>query len=80
MLPVAGLVELIDLYAESSLAILMEPRRAAEHGDGTALRSLVHALKGSSASLGVQALQQLCEGLERQARRATLTDLAAALQ
>ena len=79
-LPAADRIELIDLYAEASLALLAELRTATGTGNVAAFRSLIHQLKGSSASLGVQALQCLCEALEQQGRVGTLMDLAAALQ
>ena len=79
-LPAADRIELIDLYVESSPTLLAEMRTAMEAGNVAAFRLLVHQLKGSSASLGVHALQHLCEALDEQARAGTLTDLAAALQ
>ncbi len=80
MLPPEALVELIDLYAESSLSMLARLRTATEAGDGTAIQELVHSLKGSSAALGVQALQQVCDELLQQGRSGTSTDLVAAVQ
>ena len=79
-LPVADCIELIDLYVETSHTLLAELWTATDTGNVAAFRSLVHQLKGSSASLGVQALQSLCEALDEQGRAGTLTDLAAALQ
>ena len=79
-LPAADRIELIDLYVESSPTLLAEMRTAMEAGNVAAFRLLVHQLKGSSASLGVHALQHLCEELDEQGRAGTLTDLAAALQ
>ena len=79
-LPAADRIELIDLYVESSPTLLADLRTAMEAGNVAAFRLLVHKLKGSSASLGVQALQRLCEELDEQGRAGTLMDLAAALQ
>ncbi len=79
-LPAAGCIQLIDLYVETSPTLLAELRTATDTGNVTAFRSLVHQLKGSSASLGVHALQHLCEELEQQGRDDSLTDLAVALQ
>ena len=78
-LPAAGCIELIDLYVATSATLLAELRMAMETGNVAAFRSLVHQLKGSSASLGVHALQSLCKALDEQGRAGTLTDLAAAL-
>ena len=79
-LPVADCIELIDLYVETSHTLLAELWTATDTGNVAAFRSLVHQLKGSSASLGVQALQRLCDELDQQGRAGTLTDLAAPVQ
>ena len=80
VLPAAARIELIDLYVETLPTLLVELRTAMDVGNSAAFRSLVHQLKGSSASLGVQALQHLCEELEQQAQGGSLTDLAVVLQ
>ena len=79
-LPTAACVELIDLYLETTPTLLAELRIALDAGDVAVFRALVHQLKGSSSSLGVQALQHLCGELDQQGRAGTLTDLATALQ
>ena len=79
-LAAADRIELIDLYCESSRTLVAQLRTATDTDDVAAFRSRVHALKGSSASLGVQALWRLCDELDQQGRAGTLTDLAGARQ
>ena len=80
MLPAAARIELIDLYVATLPTLLVELRTATDVGNSAAFRALVHQLKGSSASLGVQGLWHLCEELEEQSRVGALTDLATAVQ
>ncbi len=68
-LPVDALVDLIDTYLSTSHALLADIRQAAERGDCGRLYYLLHELKGSSATLGVRNLAELCHSLDHDIRR-----------
>ena len=63
---------IIELYLKDAPARLAELRRALSAGDARAVEGAAHSLKGSSANLGAFELAELCNELERLARRAVL--------
>lgn len=65
-------LEIIDLYVREANDRIRVIKKAATTNDGEALRQAAHALKGSSATLGLIQIAQICESLER----ITLPDLS----
>lgn len=61
-------VELIDLYLVDVERRVIAMLDALEKCDGLSLDRAAHALKGSSATLGISLVAQLCEELEMLAR------------
>lgn len=58
-------VELIDLYLHDAPQHLATIRAAAEAKDSASLKHAVHTLKGSSASIGIVHVAELCQRLEQ---------------
>ena len=57
--------ELIDLYVNEACDRIKAIKLAVNAGDGEGLKRQAHALKGSSATLGLTQIAHICEGLER---------------
>jgi CheY-like chemotaxis protein len=60
--------QIIDAFIESGLTNISEMNDAFVAEDFEGLRSAAHALKGSSAMLGIQALSETCGELEERCR------------
>lgn len=57
-------IELIDLYLESTAQKIQAIRMAAFEKEWVALRHTAHTLKGSSSTLGLHRIAQVCKELE----------------
>jgi signal transduction histidine kinase/DNA-binding response OmpR family regulator len=66
------LAELLEVFLQDTPLRLTIARAALEGGDGDGLRRGAHALKGSSAALGLMHLRDLCATLEDQGRSGAL--------
>ncbi|MEW6130725.1 MAG: PAS domain S-box protein [Acidobacteriota bacterium] len=64
---------LIDLFCSDAAPRLELMRKALDENDAESLRRVAHALKGSSANLGVKRMAGLCEMLEAKSRKGNLT-------
>lgn len=76
-------VELIDLYLQDLPQRVTKIREAAMATDWLLLKRFAHALKGSSASLGIRHVAELCQKLEwldRQDSPGTVTALLRLLE
>ena len=58
-------IELIDLYLKSSLQRIMTISKAAAEKQWSLLKQEAHTLKGSSSTLGVRDVAQMCLELEK---------------
>ncbi len=76
VLPVDALVDLIDTYLGTSKRLVVDMREAQRGGDLARFQHLLHELKGSSATLGVQRLAALCQSFEHEMRRDAVIELA----
>ncbi len=72
--------ELISIYLEDSTARLFEINRTVAIGDPAQIRRAAHALRGSSANLGANALAALCALLEYSTGTAGAAELAARIE
>ena len=79
VLPAAALVDVIDTYMSSSLALLAEARHAAATENIALLRERLHQLKESSATLGVRSLAERCAALEQRLEDRIRTNIPATL-
>src|SRR5262245_3435446 len=68
------LAELIETYVEDGGAQLANLRTAVATGDAEAAVRPAHSLKSNSASMGAEALSELCRSLETDARAGTIDD------
>lgn len=59
------IVELIDLYLRDAPQRIEAMRTAAARTDGTLLRRAAHTLKGSSGSVGIRQVAEICKMLEQ---------------
>ena len=59
------IVELIDLYLDDAPKLVGDIQRAAKRGDAIAIKRAAHALKGSSGSMGVSQVAELCKVFEQ---------------
>lgn len=59
--------ELMEIYASDSATLLEQLRAAVRHGDLGHVRTLAHALKGASLSLGASLAASAAQALERYA-------------
>jgi two-component system sensor histidine kinase/response regulator len=71
--------QLRDDFLASLPPLLADAQTALEASDGLALRALAHRLKGSSRTLGGDAVGDACEELEKTAERRSLEGAAEAL-
>ena len=77
------IVELIDLYLQEMPERVTKIREAAISTEWLSLKSAAHALKGSSGSLGVRHVAEICQKLEwldRQDSPATVATLVRLLE
>ena len=58
------IIELIDLYLQDSPERILAIRKASAAGDWVLLKHAAHNLKGSSSTLGVRHVAEICEKLE----------------
>jgi HPt (histidine-containing phosphotransfer) domain-containing protein len=58
-------LEIIELYVKEANTRISAIRKSATANDGEELKRAAHALKGSSATLGLIQIAQICESLER---------------
>ncbi|MCI0486292.1 MAG: response regulator [Blastocatellia bacterium] len=73
------IVELVSIYLEDTSSRLEQLKEAVKRGDAEALYKVAHALKGSSANLGVKRVAALCAELEQKGRAGTLEESHACL-
>ena len=59
------IVELIDLYLDDAPKLVGDIQRGAKGRDAIAIKRAAHALKGSSGSMGVSQVAELCKVLEQ---------------
>jgi HPt (histidine-containing phosphotransfer) domain-containing protein len=59
------IVELIDLYLQEMLKRILEFRKASTETDWVLLKCAGHNLRGTSGTLGVRYVAEICEKLER---------------
>src|SRR6266853_632863 len=59
------IVEMIDLYLNDAPHWVDTIRRAAEASDAAAMKYAAHTLKGSSASIGVSQVAEICKVFEQ---------------
>ena len=57
-------IELIDLYLEGTPQRIQAIRKAASDKEWVVLKRTAHTIKGSSSTLGLHRLAQVCEELE----------------
>ena len=57
--------EIIDIFDEMAKDILQLMQEAENNGDPNQLKALAHKLKGSSGSLGLLALYDMCLDIEK---------------
>jgi len=74
------LVELIDLYLKDLPLRVTEIREAAISTEWLLLKLAAHALKGSSGSLGVRHVAEICQKLEWMDSHDSPTTIAALVQ
>ncbi len=67
---------IIDAFIESGISNITEMKTHLKTDDNEGLRNAVHALKGSSAALGVQKLYVVCNEVERKCREGEAADMA----
>ena len=65
-------LELVNLYREDSPEQMRTMREAFAQSDVEAFRRAAHTLKSSSASVGAESLQALCQQLEEKGQQANL--------
>jgi HPt (histidine-containing phosphotransfer) domain-containing protein len=58
------LIELIDLYLQATSERITAMRDAADERDWDLLKRNAHTLKGSSSTIGLRRIAQVCEELE----------------
>lgn len=58
------LIELIELYLHGTSQRIIAMRKAADEGEWTALKHAAHTLKGSSGTLGLRQIANICQDLE----------------
>jgi HPt (histidine-containing phosphotransfer) domain-containing protein len=58
------IIELIDLYLQDSPERILAIRKASAAADWLLLKRAAHNLKGSSSTLGVRHVAEICEKLE----------------
>ena len=59
------IVELIDLYLGDATKLIDDIQRATKGGDAVGIKRAAHALKGSSGSIGVNQVAELCKLFEQ---------------
>ena len=74
-----GFVQIRAEFLSGGARALEEMARAAEGGDADMLRKRIHALKGSSGSLGASRLEALCREIEPTVAGAAAPERAAAV-
>ena len=57
-------IELIDLYLQSTSQLIIAMLKAAREGEWASLKRAAHTLKGSSSTLGVRQIERICQDLE----------------
>jgi two-component system sensor histidine kinase/response regulator len=68
--------ELVQLFREESVRLLLELRGAAAKGDAVELQRLAHTLKGSAATVAAHAVSQAARDVEMVARSDSLRESA----
>ena len=66
------LVELIDLFRDSSISDLQKIKAGMAANDSEAVADAAHSIKGAAASLGVTGLQEVTYDLEKKGRAGEL--------
>jgi histidine phosphotransfer protein HptB len=59
------LIELIDLYLQGTSQRIITMRNAANDGEWALLKRAAHTLKGSSSTLGLREIANICQDLEQ---------------
>lgn len=68
-------VELIDLYLQSSSQGISAMRKAAEEEEWAVFERAAHTLKGSSSTLGLRQVAKICQDLEEESSNPSETVL-----
>jgi len=71
---------IVDAFIESGINNLAEMKRYFEAKNYEGLKNSIHALKGSSAALGVQRLYEICNDAEGKCRRGETDDIGCQLE
>jgi HPt (histidine-containing phosphotransfer) domain-containing protein len=71
----AVVVEVIDLFLQTTPLRIEALRSAHGQGDTAAVLSLGHSLKGAAFQLGARALAELCQRVQAEVREGTLEEL-----
>jgi HPt (histidine-containing phosphotransfer) domain-containing protein len=67
-------VDLLELFLEDSRSRLSLLSRATASGDTAMVVGAAHAMKGAAASIGLEAIRDVCETLERDAEQGRVPD------
>lgn len=67
------LKELVPLFLQDGQSLILKLQKANELKDTVHLRQIAHTLKGSSASLGMNRLAELCRVVEQRAQNEEIT-------
>lgn len=74
----ALLTEMLSLFIDENHRRIGVAMQAADHGDPVALRSAVHAIKGSAALVGASQLRDLAADIEMRVLGGVVHDFSAA--
>lgn len=73
-------IELIDLYLQSTAQRITTMLNAAREGEWEQLKRAAHTLKGSSSTLGVRQIAKICQDLEVASSRSDVHTLMSLLE
>jgi len=70
----AFLIEMIDIFTESTPSVIAEIKSAVSNGNAKSLEHFAHRLKGSCINIGARHMITLCETLERIGKSGVVAD------